>query len=218
MEFRAGKDPGRFLAQRPAGEGVEGGEQAQTGGNLAAKQPRSPPQSAHPTQTLRVYDGLRPPIRRKLAGHKARSIFSPTGAAENTENKSPPPLQSRQTPFMPKTKILAVDDDRAITSLMKRMLERLGLYEVREENLSTNALRTAQEFVPDIVLLDWQMPIMDGAEVAVQILAEPALSRVPIIFITGFGQRARKFGYPCLEKPINAQELVERIEESLEHR
>src|ERR1700735_137912 len=102
---------------------------------------------------------------------------------------------------MPKTKVLVVDDDRAITSVVKRMLERIGLYEVREENLADNALRAAQEFLPNIVLLDWQMPIMDGAEVAIQILAEPDFSRVPIVFITAFGQRARKFGYPCLEKP-----------------
>src|SRR5580704_2702332 len=114
-----------------------------------------------------------------------------------------------------KTKILSVDDDRAITSILKKMLERCEPYEVMEENFSTNAHRTAQEFAPDIMLLDWQMPIMDGAEVAAQLREDPDLREIPIVFVTGFGQRARKLGYPCLEKPIAMRDLIERIEACL---
>jgi CheY-like chemotaxis protein len=117
-----------------------------------------------------------------------------------------------------KTKVLSIDDDRAITSIIKRMLERSGPYEVKEENFSTNAYRTAQEFAPDILLLDWQMPIMDGAEVAAQLRDDPALCGIPIVFVTGFGQRARKLGLPCLEKPLTLQELIECVEKSLKSR
>jgi CheY-like chemotaxis protein len=117
-----------------------------------------------------------------------------------------------------KTKILSIDDDRAITSIIKKMLERSGPYEVKEENFSINAFRTAQEYVPDILLLDWQMPIMDGAEVAAQLRDDPALRGIPIVFVTGFGQRARRLGYPCLEKPLTVAELIECIEKSLKNR
>jgi len=117
-----------------------------------------------------------------------------------------------------KTKVLSIDDDRAITSIIKKMLERSGPYEVKEENFSINAHHTAQEFAPDILLLDWQMPIMDGAEVAAQLRDDPALRGIPIVFVTGFGQRARKLGYPCLEKPLTLQELVECVEKSLKGR
>jgi CheY-like chemotaxis protein len=111
-----------------------------------------------------------------------------------------------------KTKILSVDDDRAITSIFRRILERCGRYEVREENFSENALRTAQEFRPAMILLDCNMPVMDGAEVAAQLAADPELCSVPIIFVTGFSDRARRSGRPCLEKPVNEKTLLACIE------
>ncbi len=111
-----------------------------------------------------------------------------------------------------KTRILSVDDDRAITSIFKRILERSGLYEVREENFSENALRTAHEFHPAMVLLDCNMPVMDGAEVAAQFAADPSLSGVLIIFVTGFSDRARRLGHPCLEKPVSERTLLDCVE------
>jgi CheY-like chemotaxis protein len=107
-----------------------------------------------------------------------------------------------------KIKILTIDDDQAITSIFKRILTRSGEYDVKEENFSHRAYLTALEYRPDVVLLDWQMPIMNGAEVAAQLIEDPDLCNAPIIFVTGFGQRAAKFGRPCLEKPVTPAALL----------
>ena len=67
---------------------------------------------------------------------------------------------------MSKQRILVVDDEPSITRLLKLNLEQTGRYEVRVENLGARAYEAAQEFMPDLVLLDIMMPDMDGSDVA----------------------------------------------------
>jgi CheY-like chemotaxis protein len=120
-----------------------------------------------------------------------------------------------QNPPPKKKRILVVDDDQSITSLTKRALERLDLYEVREENLAEHAVAAARDFLPDLILLDWNMPVMSGALVAAHLADDARLSDVPIVFITGFAERARKLGYPCLEKPFEQNALFARVQIAL---
>ena len=68
-----------------------------------------------------------------------------------------------------------VDDDPDSTHLVKILLERAGDYCVLEENVATKAHQTAQNFKPDLILLDIMMPEMDGGDVAAQIDADPEL-------------------------------------------
>src|SRR6266566_8135261 len=83
-----------------------------------------------------------------------------------------------------KRRILIVDNDRDTTHLVKILLERTGRYSVLEENDATNAHQSAQNFRPDLILLDVVMPETDGGEVAAQIQADPELQRTPVIFLT----------------------------------
>jgi CheY-like chemotaxis protein len=108
-----------------------------------------------------------------------------------------------------KKRILVVDDDKGITSMAKKCLEASGLYEVQEETLAEHCIEAAREFLPDLILLDWKMPVLNGAEVAAVLKKEPNLWNIPILFITGFGTRAGKLGYPVLEKPFSQKQLVE---------
>ena len=61
-----------------------------------------------------------------------------------------------------KKRILLVDDEPSITRLLKLNLEQTGDYEVATENVSKAALATAEEFRPDLILLDVMMPDLDG--------------------------------------------------------
>ena len=90
-----------------------------------------------------------------------------------------------------------------------------------EENDALKAHHSAQNFGPELILLDIMMPERDGGDVATQIEADPGLQRTPIIFLTGLVTRAEAKaglhvqGHPVLAKPVNIPELINRIEENL---
>ena len=83
-----------------------------------------------------------------------------------------------------KKKILLIDNDPASTRMVRLTLERQPAFEVRELNNPLEAVRAAHDFGPDLVLLDVEMPEMDGGEGARRRHADPRLSRLPIIFMT----------------------------------
>jgi two-component system, OmpR family, response regulator len=126
---------------------------------------------------------------------------------------------------MSKRKVLIVDDDEDLARTTKTLLENAGPYDVCVENNPKSALRTAQEFRPDIILLDVIMPDMDGGEVAEVIREDARLKKTPILFLTsivGKGEAAAHEGLigneEVLAKPATTEELLEAIEKLLAQR
>jgi CheY-like chemotaxis protein len=120
---------------------------------------------------------------------------------------------------MDKAKILIVDDDVALSRLVQITLENTRLYNVRVENNSHRALAAAIEFHPELILLDVDMPGLDGGEVARKIRASPGLKAAPIIFFTSLiSQRdhsetiVSRGDDKFLAKPIEPSTLVRSIE------
>ena len=121
-----------------------------------------------------------------------------------------------------KKRILVVDDEPSITRLLKLNLEQTGDYVVAMENSSKAALATAEEFRPDLILLDVMMPDVDGGELAVEFHASPTTKDVPIVFVTATVTReeirARHGlvgGLPFLAKPVNLHEVIACLERHL---
>jgi two-component system, OmpR family, response regulator len=85
---------------------------------------------------------------------------------------------------MNKARVLIVDDEPALSTLVCMSLEETGLYEVMVENLSHQALATARRFKPHVTLLDVNMPGKDGGDVAAEIRADGELAGTPILFLT----------------------------------
>jgi CheY-like chemotaxis protein len=118
-------------------------------------------------------------------------------------------------------RILIVDNDSDTTHLVKVLLEKTGHYLVLEENDATKAHQSAQNFRPDLILLDVVMPETDGGEIAVQIEADPELHNTPIVFLTALVTRAEAKsglhiqGHPFLAKPVSIPELINAIEQHL---
>ncbi len=118
-----------------------------------------------------------------------------------------------------KKKVLLVDDEKSFTNLLKLNLEQTGNYEVSVVNWSEDALSTARQFRPDIMLLDIIMPRMPGGNVVAQFEADPEMKDLPIVFFTAAVQRSRLeemdgiiSGRPCLAKPASLEEIVAMIE------
>lgn len=121
-----------------------------------------------------------------------------------------------------KKRILMVDDEAALTRMVKLNLERTGDYEVRTENEGTKAMAAAREFKPDLIMLDVMMPGMSGDEIAAQLKEDPELSETKFIFVTAIvtrdeaGQAGSEIGGNVfLAKPIKAAELIATIERVL---
>src|SRR6478672_7386737 len=120
-----------------------------------------------------------------------------------------------------RTRILIVDNDLNTTHLVKVLLEKTGHYLVLEENDATRAHQSAQNFRPDLILLDVVMPETDGGEIAAQIETDPELHNTPIVFLTALVTRAEAKsglsiqGHSILAKPVSIPELINAIEQYL---
>jgi len=122
-----------------------------------------------------------------------------------------------------KKRILVVDDEPAITRMIKLNLEQTGRYEVRTENLGRNAIEAAREFRPDLILLDVMMPGMLGSEIAAQLQADPELRAIKFVFLTAVVTRGEELrsegqigGHTFVAKPVSADDLCAVIEEHLQ--
>jgi chemosensory pili system protein ChpA (sensor histidine kinase/response regulator) len=115
-----------------------------------------------------------------------------------------------------RTIALVVDDSITVRRVTQRLLERNGMRVLTARD-GEDALTLMQETVPDIVLLDIEMPRMDGYEVATRMRADERLHRVPIIMITsrvGEKHRARALEIGVddyLGKPYQESQLLEAI-------
>jgi two-component system OmpR family response regulator len=121
-----------------------------------------------------------------------------------------------------KKRILVVDDQPDITRLLKRGLEATNDYAVREENDSNAALSAAEEFQPDLIILDVMMPGKDGGELAAAFRESARLRGVPIVFLTAAITKAevearegQSGGWPILAKPFVMPEVVACLERHL---
>src|SRR5258705_13706380 len=84
---------------------------------------------------------------------------------------------------LPRQLVLVVEDEAAIATMLRYNLEKQG-YRVAEASDGQEALTRIQERVPDIVLLDWMLPLMSGIEVCRQIRRNPSTRDLPVIMVT----------------------------------
>jgi two-component system cell cycle response regulator len=114
------------------------------------------------------------------------------------------------------SRILVVDDSRAIRQILRRSLEAIG-YIVTEAADGVEALAACRLECPDLVLLDVDMPVMDGLATLREMRVDAELSSLPVIFLTarttgddvavGLGLGAQDY----LRKPCHPAELAARV-------
>lgn len=112
--------------------------------------------------------------------------------------------------------VLVVDDSVTVRKVTSRLLERHGMNVLTAKD-GVDAMALLQEHTPDLMLLDIEMPRMDGFEVAMQVRADPRLQQLPIIMITSrTGQKHRDRAMAIgvndyLGKPYQESVLLESI-------
>jgi chemosensory pili system protein ChpA (sensor histidine kinase/response regulator) len=155
------------------------------------------------------------PLVRRLAALRARID---AGAIEAPAFMTPEPEQAVDVRAKPL--VMVVDDSITMRKVTTRVLERAD-FEVLTAKDGLDALEKLQETVPDIMLLDIEMPRMDGYELATYMRNDSRLRKVPIIMITSrtgekHRQRALEIGVErYLGKPYQEDDLLRQVQEVL---
>ncbi len=116
-----------------------------------------------------------------------------------------------------KRKALIVDDDVELVELMKDVLERDGRFEVRSANNGFDAGMMVREYQPDILVLDFMLPDINGKEVCTRVRSDSSLDDVKILCISGLVEQEqieelkRCGANDFLQKPFDVETLVDRI-------
>lgn len=114
-----------------------------------------------------------------------------------------------------KTRVLIVEDDLAMVKMLKNMLQDEG-YDTRSA-IGEMALAIAEEYQPDVILLDIMMPMMDGLEWSHRAKANPRLRNIPIIALSAanFSTLKRTFqdlqADSFLSKPFDIDALLNLV-------
>lgn len=112
--------------------------------------------------------------------------------------------------------LLVVEDNPINAELLVHLMGAHG-YEVRTAADATQALKALAERRPDLILLDLQLPDIDGFELARRLKADPATRAIPIVAVTSYAMptdRAQALAAGCddyVAKPINTRELPQLV-------
>lgn len=116
--------------------------------------------------------------------------------------------------------ILLVEDNEMNRDMLSRRLERRG-YVVCVAEDGQAGVQLAEELVPDLILMDMSLPVLDGWEATRQIKANPITRKIPVIALTAHamaGDREQAIAAGCDDydtKPIELLRLVRKIERFL---
>ena len=117
-------------------------------------------------------------------------------------------------------KILVVEDTEDNRQILRDLLDMAG-YDMIEAHDGAEGLAKAAEHRPDLILMDIQMPVMDGYEATRRIKADPALAKIPIIVVTSYalsGDEGKAKAAGCdayVTKPYSPRQLLAKIREYL---
>ena len=114
--------------------------------------------------------------------------------------------------------ILIVDDDANVRDFLAQLISDAGYATVTAAN-GRDALEAMRTDRPRIVLLDLQMPVMDGWEFRKHQLQDPAIAGVTVIAVTGHhdpGLVTEQLGVRCVSKPIQFSELLGELQQACE--
>jgi CheY-like chemotaxis protein len=128
-------------------------------------------------------------------------------------------LSKRVEQLVQSVSVLVIDDNQYMRKVVRNLLVNLGVKQIHEAGDGIAGLEAIRMFAPDLVILDWEMPLLNGAEM-VRIVRSPGVfpvPDVPIIMLTGHVERwrvveATRLGVnEFLKKPVSGKALLDRM-------
>src|ERR1051325_10955716 len=123
-----------------------------------------------------------------------------------------------------RTRVLVVEDEQDIAGLIKHALEREGAMEVETAVSGDTALKAVNEDLPDLIVLDLNLPVLSGVEVCRILRARPETAKVPIIMLTARSTESDRItgldvgADDYITKPFSLRELAARVRAVLRRR
>ena len=117
-------------------------------------------------------------------------------------------------------RVLVVEDTEDNRHIIRDLLSSAG-FEMIEAVTGAEGVEMARSHRPDLILMDMQMPVLDGYEATRQIKADPALSHIPVIAVTSYalsGDEAKTREAGCdayIAKPFSPRQLLAKVREFL---
>ncbi len=117
--------------------------------------------------------------------------------------------------------ILVADDEEDVRVIVGMRLSRDPQYRLLEAMDGPSALALSRREHPDLLILDWAMPGMNGDEVLKALRQDPATAKIPVIMMTGkeeiaaLAKEYAKETFSYIGKPFSPQELEKKIQEAL---
>jgi CheY-like chemotaxis protein len=118
------------------------------------------------------------------------------------------------------TLVLIVEDNLRNLKLVRDVLEHVG-YRTLEATTAEDGLALAREHRPDLVLMDVQLPGMDGVQALGRLRADPATSGIPVVAVTAFAMKDDRARFVAagfdgyVEKPISIREFPGQVADFL---
>jgi len=115
-------------------------------------------------------------------------------------------------------KVLVVEDTEDNRRILRDLLSMAG-YDMVEAHDGAEGVAKAAEHKPDLILMDIQMPVMDGYEATRRIKADPALAHIPVIAVTSYalsGDEEKTRAAGCngyIAKPFSPRQLLSKVRE-----
>src|SRR5262252_4422493 len=119
-----------------------------------------------------------------------------------------------------KKRILVVEDQEDNRQILRDLLANAG-YDMIEAEDGEQAIKLAASHQPDLILMDIQLPLVDGYEATRRLKADPELKKIPIIVVTSYalsGDDSKAHDAGCdayITKPYSPRQLLAKIKEFL---
>ncbi|MCP4490192.1 MAG: response regulator [Gammaproteobacteria bacterium] len=117
--------------------------------------------------------------------------------------------------------ILVIDDDPSLLRQISFRLKKRDGYVVFEAENGLNGLTKARKHKPDLIILDWMLPDIQGPEVLTELKSDPQTSTIPVLMLTGknkIGEIEQAFDLGAdayLTKPFSLQNMADKVADLL---